>query len=328
MRRREFISGAGGALGAVAWPLSLRGQPNPPVVGFMSSRAPEDSANLVAAFQKGLREGGLVEGRNVVVEYRWGHGDYSRLPALAAELVNRPVAVLTAVGGEASVRAAKQATATIPIVFSMGSDPVAIGLVKSLNRPGGNVTGINVLASQMETKRLGLLHELVPDASTIGALLNEKFPPAANQLQQLDEAARTLKQRMFIAKAGNDAELNAAFAALVQQHVGALLVAADPYFDTRRERIIAFAAEHRLPAMYQFREYAEAGGLVSYGIGLAEGYREVGGYAARIVKGEKPAELPVQLVTKFELIINLKTAKTLGFEFPPTFSARADEVIE
>jgi putative tryptophan/tyrosine transport system substrate-binding protein len=327
MRRREFITLIGGA--AVAWPLVARAQqPAMPLVGFMSARSPGDSAHLVAAFRRGMGEGGFVEGQNVAVEYRWANGEYDRMPALAADLVNRRVAVLVATGGDVSALAAKRATSTIPIVFGSGSDPVAIGMVASINRPGGNVTGVNVLTNQMEPKRLGLLHELVPGVPLIGVLMNQNFPPAARQLLDLEEASRTIGQRLFVAKASNDTELDAAFTALAQQQVRALLVAADPYFDTRRERIVAFAAQHRLPAMYQFREYAAAGGLVSYGVSLSEAYRLEGAYTAKILKGEKPSDLPVQLLVKTELVINLKAAKALGFEFPATFSARADEVIE
>jgi putative ABC transport system substrate-binding protein len=327
MQRREFITLIGGA--AVAWPLVARAQqPAMPLVGFMSARSPGDSAHLVAAFRRGMGEGGFVEGQNVAVEYRWANGEYDRLPALAADLVNRRVAVLVATGGDVSALAAKRATSTIPIVFGSGSDPVAIGMVASINRPGGNVTGVNVLTNQMEPKRLGLLHELVPGVPLIGVLMNQNFPPAARQLLDLEEASRTIGQRLFVAKASNDTELDAAFTALAQQQVRALLVAADPYFDTRRERIVAFAAQHRLPAMYQFREYAAAGGLVSYGVSLSEAYRLEGAYTAKILKGEKPSDLPVQLLVKTELVINLKAAKALGFEFPATFSARADEVIE
>ena len=239
-----------------------------------------------------------------------------------------PGNVLTAVGGDPSPRAAKRATSAIPIVFGMGGDPVSDGLVESFNRPGGNVTGVTLMTNLMEPKRLSLLQEVVPGVKLVGALLNPNFPPAARQLQELEEAARTISQQLFISKASNDAELDVAFASLFQQQLGALLVAGDPYFDTRRDRIIAFAAQNRLPAIYQFREYAVAGGLLSYGVSLTEAYRQYGVYAARILKGSKPADLPVQQVVKFELVINLKTAKALGFEFPPTFSARADEVIE
>jgi putative ABC transport system substrate-binding protein len=327
MRRRDFITLIGGA--AAAWPLAARAQqPAMPVVGFMSARSAEDSVQPVATFRQGLNDGGFVEGQNVAVEYRWANGEYNRLPALAADLVNRHVAVLVAVGGDASAFAAKRATTTIPIVFGTGSDPVATGLVASINRPGANITGVNLLTDQMEAKRLGLLHELVPGVSLIGVLLNQNLPPAARQLLDLETASRTIGQRLFVAKASNDAELDAAFTALAQQQVRALLIAADPYYDSRRDRIIAFAAQHRLPAMYQFREYAAAGGLVSYGVSLTEAYRLFGAYAAKILKGEKPADMPVQLLVKTELVINLKAAKVLGFEFPAMFSARADEVIE
>jgi putative ABC transport system substrate-binding protein len=248
------------------------------------------------------------------------------LPELAADLVNRPVDVLVGVGGDQSAHAAKAATSTIPVIFGMGDDPVAAGMVASLNRPGGNVTGVTVLTSQIMSKRLGLLHELLPGSAVLGVLLNPKG--TGTQLWDLDAAARTISQLLFISYASNDAELDAAFASLVQQRVGGLLVTADPYFDTQRARIISFAIQNRLPALYQFREYAAAGGLLSYGVDLTEAYRQFGIYAAKILKGAKPADLPVHQVVKFELVINLKTAKEIGFEFPPTFSARADEVIE
>ena len=325
MKRREFITLVSGA--ALA-PFAASAQQAMPVIGFMSARSAADSVHLLKAYHQGMGEGGFVEGRNVAVEYRWGDGNYDRMPALAANLVDRRVAVLVAVGGDASAQAAKRATSTIPVVFGAGSDPVATGLVASINRPGGNVTGVNVLTNQMEPKRLGLLNEIVPKTPLIGVLLNHRFPPAGRMLGEIEDAARTINQRLFVAKASNDAELDAGFTALAQQRAGALLVAADPYYDSRRERIIAFAAQQRLPAMYQFREYALAGGLVSYGVSLAEGYRLFGAYTAKILKGEKPADLPVQSIVKTELVVNLKTAKALGLEFPATFIARADEVIE
>jgi ABC-type uncharacterized transport system substrate-binding protein len=325
MKRREFITLIGGA--AAGWQLAARAeQPAKPLIGFLSGRSPDDSEYLVAAFRRGLAEDGFVEGQNVAIEYHWARGDYSRLPELAADLVNRPVDVLVGVGGDQSAHAAKAATSTIPVIFGMGDDPVAAGMVASLNRPGGNVTGVTVLTSQIMSKRLGLLHELLPGSAVLGVLLNPKG--TATQLRDLDAAARTISQRVFISYASNDAELGAAFASLVQQRVGGLLVAADPYFDTQRARIISFAIQNRLPALYQFREYAAAGGLLSYGVDLTEAYRQFGIYAAKILKGAKPADLPVHQVVKFELVINLKTAKEIGFEFPPTFSARADEVIE
>jgi putative ABC transport system substrate-binding protein len=327
MRRRDFIAVLGGA--AIGWPFAARAQqPGLPVVGFMSTRAPGDSTHLVAAFRRGLEEGGFVEGRTVRVEYRWGGGDYARMSAFAAELVKMPVSVLVAVGGDRSAQAAKRATSTIPIVFGSGSDPVATGLVASINRPGGNVTGVNVLTNQMETKRFGLLHELVPQATLVGVLVNPKLPSTVRQIAEIERAARGTGKSIVVVTISNDAEMAEAFASLPRKNPGALLVAADPYFDTRREAIVAFAAQQKLPAMYQFREYAAVGGLVSYGVDLTAGYRYFGIYAAKILKGEKPSGLPVQQVDRFELVINLKTAKALGFEFPPTFSARADEVIE
>jgi putative ABC transport system substrate-binding protein len=327
MKRRKFIGLLSSA--AAAWPIAALGQQQAmPVIGFMSARAAGDSVELIAAFQRGLSEGGFVEHRNVAVEYRWAGGNYELMPTLAAELVDRRVAVLLGVGGDASALAAKKATTTIPVIFGTGSDPVAIGLVQSINRPGGNVTGVHVLTNQMEPKRLGLLDELVQRTTLIGVLINHRFPASSRMLGEIEEAARIIGRPIFVAKAGNDMEMDAAFAALVEQRVGALLVAADPYFDTRRGRIVAFAAGQRMPAMYQFREYAVEGGLVSYGVSITEAYRTFGTYAARILKGEKPADLPVQLVAKTELVINLKAARGLGFEFPPTFSARADEVIE
>jgi putative ABC transport system substrate-binding protein len=298
-----------------------------PIIGFMSARSPEDTGPVLQAFLKGLREGGFQNGQNVVIEYRWARGDYSRLPAFAAELVQRRVNVLVGTGGEASAVAAKQATSTIPIVFVTG-DPVKARLVESLNRPGGNATGSYVVTSEMEQKRLSLLHELTPGVPLIGALLNPNFPDAARQLLELEEAARTIGRRLLVAKASNDDELNAAFALLLQQRIGALLVAADAYFDTRRDRIVAFAAQNHLPAVYHFREYAFAGGLVSYGPSITDAYRQAGNYTGRILKGEKPTDLPVVQTTKFDFVVNMKTAKALGLTVPFGLLNAADEVIE
>jgi putative ABC transport system substrate-binding protein len=294
----------------------------------MSARSPEDSAHLVAAFRRGLSESGFIEGQNVAIEFRWARGQYESLPALATELVNRPVAVLVAVGGDPSPVAAKQATTTIPIVFGIGGDPVKAGLIESFNRPGGNVTGVTLMTALMEPKRLGLLRELVPGVPLIGVLLNPAFPPAAAQVRELEQAAHTIGQRITITKASTDQELDAAFNVLVGEQIGALLVAADPYFDTRRDRIVALAAQHRLPAIYQFREYAVAGGLLSYGVSITDGYRQYGVYAASILKGTNPADLPVQQVAKFELVINLRTAKELGVKISDNLLSLADEVIE
>lgn len=325
MKRRELIRLFGLA---VTWPLAARAQGTIPVVGFMSGRAPEESEHLTAAFRDGLSEAGFVEGKNVTVEYRWAFGKYDRLAALAADLVNRQVAVLVAVGGDVSARAATQATSTIPVVFGGGGDPVRAGLVISLNRPGGNATGFTLLTNQMEPKRLGILHDLVPKAALIGVLLNPNFPPAVSQLAALENAAQTIGQRIAVFRASSDAELDSSFASLVQQQVDAVLVAADPYFDTQRDRIIALVAQNKLPTVYQFREYAVAGGLMSYGPRITDSYRQAGVYTGQILKGTKPGDLPVFQPTKFEFVINLKTAKALGVTIPAGLISFADEVIE
>ena len=281
--------------------------------------------NVLTAFRRGLGEGGLIEGENVAIEFRWARGAYQELPALAAELVSRRVAVLVAVGGDPSALAAKAATSSIPIVFN-STDPIKSGLVASLNRPGGNATGVYILTSDLELKRLGLLHELLPGVGRV--MLNPKFPAAAQQAAELAEAARTIGRPIILLNASTDAELDAALAALVQQRVLAMLVVGDPFFDTRRDHIIAFAAQQKMPALYQFREYAMDGGLMSYGVSFPEAYREVGIYAARILNGAKPEDLPVMQSVKFELVINLKTAKVLGLQIPDKLLALADEVIE
>ena len=292
------------------------------------ARSPEDSVRELEAFHKGLGEGGFIDGRNATVEYRWARGDYVRLPALAAELVQRQVNVIVATGGDASARAAKAATSVIPIVFNTGGDPVEAGLVESINRPGGNATGCIILSNDMEPKRLGLMREIVPNIPLFGALINPNFPPAAGQARDIEAAATKIDRRIFIAKASNDIELEAALAMLLHEGVGALVIASDPYFDTRRDRIIAFAAQNRLPAIYQFRDYAVEGGLISYGPSITDAYRQLGVYTARILKGAKPAELPIVQPTKFDFVINLKAAKALGLTIPPTLLASADEVIE
>ena len=327
LRRRAFIFALAGA---AAWPLGARAQqPAMPVIGFMSARSPDESAHLVEAFRRGLKEeGGYVDGENVAIEFRWARGDYSRLPALAADLVNRRVTVIAAVGGEISCQAAKQATDTIPIVFAMGSDPVSFGLVASFNRPGGNATGVVTSTNVMEPKRLGLLRELAPGVALVGALVNPHFPPAAQQARDLEAAARAIGQRIVIARASTDHELEDAFSFLVREGIGSLLVSGDPYFDTRRDRIVGFAARQRLPAIYQFREFAVAGGVLSYGLSFTDVYRQVGLHVARILKGAKPADLPVQQVTKFELVINMRTAKALGITISDNLLSLADEVIE
>jgi putative tryptophan/tyrosine transport system substrate-binding protein len=326
LKRREFISLLGGA---AAWPLVARAQQAAmPVIGYLSSRSPDESKHLVAAFRAGLQTGGYVEGQSVAIEYRWAEGQYDRLPALATDLVRRGVAVLVTTGGEPSALAAKAATSTIPIVFTVGGDPVKVGLVASLNRPGGNATGVSLLTTAPEAKRLGLLNELVPSAAVFGVLINPNYQEAGAQSQEVQEAARAIGRQMHIANAANDRELEVAFATLVQQRAAALLVSADPFFDTRRDRIVALAAQSKLPAIYQFRDFAIAGGLMSYGISITDGYRQVGIYTGQVLKGTKPADLPIYQSIKFELVINRKTAKALGLNIPDKLLALADEVIE
>jgi putative ABC transport system substrate-binding protein len=327
VKRREFITLLGGA--AVAWPLAARAQQAAiPVVGFLSSRSPDDTTHLLTGFRQGLADAGFIEHQNMAIEYRWAVGQYDDLPALAAELTRLPVAVLVSTGGEPAALAAKAATSTIPIVFGTGTDPVKAGLVASYNRPGGNATGINFQTADMEAKRLGLLHELMPQAKDIAFLYNLKFAAAEGQLQDVREAARTLGLQISTLHASTDEEINAAFRTMVRQQTAALVLAADPFFDTRRSQLVVLAAYNSLPAIYQFREYATAGGLMSYGIDAIDAYRQIGIYTARILKGARPIDLPVVQPTKFELVINLKTAKALGLEVPPTLLARADEVIE
>jgi len=326
VRRREFITLAGGA--AVTWPLAVRAQqPAMPVIGFLSARSPEESAHLVAAFQSGLADNGYIAGQTVLIEYRWALGQYDRLPTMAADLVRRPVAVLAAVGGEPAAMAARTVTSTIPIVFAM-DDPVKQGLVESFNRPGGNATGMAVLSPDLEAKRLGLLHELVPQASTIGVLLNPNFPPAQHQLEEVHIAAQATNLQILALRASTDREIDEAFDTLMKQRIAALSVASDPFFDTRRDKLIGLAARYAVPAIYQFREYPAAGGLISYGIDIANVYRQIGIYVGRILKGAKPADLPVMQPTKFELVLNLKTAKTLHLAIPSGVFSIADEVIE
>jgi putative ABC transport system substrate-binding protein len=326
MTRRDLIALLAGA---GAWPIGARGETRTlPVVGFFSSRSPEDFTHFVAAFRQGLHDEGYVEGQNVAVEYRWALGHYERLPALAAELAALQVAVIVATGGEPAALAAKTATARIPIVFGVGGDPVGLGLVADLRRPGGNATGVSLLTATLEAKRLELLHELVPSAAAIAVLINPDFAQHEAQAREVEEAARTTGNSIVIVNARSDGELEASFSLIAQQQARGLLVASDPFFDTRRERIIAFAAEKRLPAIYQFRDYPVAGGLMSYGIKLTDAYYQFGVYTGRILKGASPADLPVVQSRQFELVINLKTAQALDLAVPPALLARADEVIE
>ena len=327
MRRREFITLLGGV--AAAWPLAARAQqPAMPVIGFISSRTSGDSAAVLAAFQQGLNEAGYSNGRNVAVEYRWADGQYDRLPALAADLVRRKVSVIVAVGGDPAAQTAKTATATIPIVFVTGADPLKAGLVASFNRPNGNLTGVHVFLVGLGAKRLGLLHDLVPKATLIAVLANPDLTPARSELRDVQEAAGSLGLKVHVLRAGSEPEIDNAFATMMRERADAVLVAADPFFTSRRDQIVALAARHAIPAIYELREYAVAGGLMSYGTSLIDGYRQVGVYTGKILRGAKPADLPIVQLTKFELVINLKTAKSLGLTIPQTLLVAADEVIE
>jgi putative ABC transport system substrate-binding protein len=323
MRRREFITLLGGA--AAAWPKAARAQqPAVPVIGFLNSGSADLDAHLVSAFRQGLGESGFVEGQNVVIEYRWADGQGDRLPALAAELVRRRVAAIAATGGVRSAREAKAATTTIPIVFYSGGDPVEFGLVANLNRPGGNLTGVATLGAELWPKRIELLHELLPAATVVAALVN----PGNQNAENVQAAARALGLRVAFVSAGTERDFDTAFGAAVQQRAGGLVIGPDGLFVTRSGQLAALALRHALPAVFQFREFAAAGGVMSYGSSNTDQYRLVGVYTGRILKGEKPADLPVQQASKVELIINLKTAKALGITVPPSLLARADEVIE
>jgi putative tryptophan/tyrosine transport system substrate-binding protein len=327
MRRRGLITLL--ATAATAWPLAARAQqPAMPVIGILGSVSPAPYAGFIEAIKQGLREAGYVEGRNIAIEYRWAEGQYDRLPQQALELVDRGVAVIILVGGGPTIAAAKAATATIPIVFVMGDDPVKSGAVAALNRPGGNATGVSLLTVAMEAKRLQLLHELVPNVSLVAIIVNQNNPQAAEQLQALQAAARTLGVEIEAFKAGSPSEIDTAFANLVGRRAGALLVAADAFFNVRKEQFVVLSGRHALPTIFHFREFTAAGGLMSYGPSLADAYRQEGIYAGRILKGEKPAEMPVQQAVKVELVINLQTAKTLGLSIPLPLLGRADEVIE
>ena len=325
MQRREFITLLGGA---ATWPFAVRAQQSaPPVVGFLQGGLEAQSVPLIG-FRKGLNEAGFVEGRNIEIQKRFAEGHYDRLPAMAADLVKRQVALIFTAGGVQAALAAKSATVTIPVVFAIGSDPVQFGLVESLNRPGGNMTGVSFFTTTLETKRLGLLSELVPTARTFGILVNPKNETAENQLKDIAQGALALGRPITILKATNELEIEAAFVSFEQQKIEALLVASDPYFNGQRTKIVALAARYNLPAIYEWREFAEAGGLASYGTNLLDVNRLAGIYVGRVLKGEKPADLPIVQATKFEFVINLKTAKTLGLSVPPGPLSAVDEVIE
>jgi putative ABC transport system substrate-binding protein len=327
LKRRDVITLLGGA---AAWPVAAQAQqPAMPVIGFINTQSLGVFAHLVAGFRRGLREAGYVEGRNVAIEYRWAENHYERLPALVADLVGRQAAVIAATGGSVSTLAAKSAATTTPIVFLLGDmDPVRAGIVASLNRPGGNITGVSALFSALGAKRLELLHEMAPKVETIGMLVNPKVPDTATQLKDAEEAARALGLQLRVQTASTEDEIAAAFAALAGQGAGALLVGADPFLTSRVDQLVALAARYALPAIYPYRDIAVAGGLMSYGPSLVDAYRQAGIYAGAILKGTKPADLPILQPTKWEFVINLKAASTLGVDVPPKLLVFADEVIE
>ena len=325
MRRREFIAGLGSA---AASPVVARAQQlATPVIGYLGTTTPEQDSHFVTAFRRGLGELGFVEGRNVAIEFRWAQGQYERLPELAADLVSRKVNVIAAVSGPAAL-AAKGATATIPFVFATGLDVIKAGIVASFNRPDGNATGVYLFTRALQAKKLELLAQLAPNAATIAVLANPNSPIVETQVKELQEAARLLGRRLIVLNASSEKEIDAAFAALVQQRANGLIVSADPFFNGQRAQLVALAARSVIPAIYEWREFTIAGGLVSYGTSVTDAYRQAGNYTGRILKGEKPADLPVVQPTKFEFVINLRTAKALGIDVPPKLLALTDEVIE
>jgi ABC-type uncharacterized transport system substrate-binding protein len=324
MKRREFITLLGGA--AVAWPLAARAQQAVPVIGFVRSTSLADSTRLVTAFRQGLEEAGFVEGKNVTIEYRWAENQPDRLPALVADLIRRPAAVI--VGNTPPALAAKAATAAIPIVFVVGGDPIRLGLIASLNRPGGNATGVVFTTTDLTAKRLGLLHELVPKAAVMAALLDPNAPEHETELRDLEAAGRAIGRQILFVKAADERDFAAGFGTIVQAGAGGLLLGSGAFLFSRRRQLATLAARHALPAISPTRNFAEAGGLISYGASFTDAYRRAGHYAGRILKGEKPGDLPVELASKFELVINLATAKGMGLDIPPMLLARADEVIE
>jgi putative ABC transport system substrate-binding protein len=326
MRRREFIAVLGGT--AIARPLAVRAQQPVPVIGYLSGSSERSVLELTAAFRRGLGEQGFAEGRNVEFLYRFAAHQYDRLPGLAADLARRRVDLIVSTGGPAAHLAAKSATATIPIIFATGSDPVQLGLVASLNRPGGNVTGVTFLSVALLAKRLEMLHEVVPSVTLVGHLINPASPTARADEREAENAALALGLHLVTANARNLTEVDAAFATLVAQHIGAFLESADPLFEEAHEQLVAIAARHALPAVFHRRDFVVAGGLMSYGANFPDAWRLAGTYAGRVLKGEAPAELPVQQSTRIETVLNLKTAKTLGIEVPTASLLRADEVIE
>jgi putative ABC transport system substrate-binding protein len=323
MRRRKFIALLGGA---AAWSFSAKAQT--PAIGFLSSRSAQDSVKVVAAFAEGLREGGFAEGKNLSIEYRFADGALDRLPDMAAELVKRPISALVAVGGSNSALAAKRASSTIPIIFVIGGDPVRLGLAASLSRPGGNATGMTIISADLAPKRLELLRELVPNATALAALTNPNTPEGRGQASDMLTAALALGLRLRFLEAGDEKGIEAAFASLSQDKPDALMVASDPIFDVHRDKLVALVAAAAIPAIYQFRDFTTAGGLMSYDPDIVDAHRQIGIYVGKILKGARPADLPIQQPTKFQLVVNLRTAKALGINVSPTLLAHADEVIE